>query len=97
ISNAALALTAGDDIQNVIDKISGANGEARQSFSRRESSFLFLSRRVSGFDQDFGSLIVPGQLAYLIGNSKVTLRARNVVSRGGEIDVNAGDLEIHAA
>ena len=97
IANAALRMDAGGDVQNIIDKVAGVRGEARQEFSRRESAFLFLSRRVSGYDQDFGRLAVPDQLAYLIGNDDVTIRARNVVSRGGEIDANAGNLTIDAA
>lgn len=96
LSNGALSLSAGADIENIIDKTPGANGEARVSFSRREPAFLFFSRRVSGFDQDFGSLLVPERLAYLIGSGNVTLQSRNVVSRGGEIDANAGDIDIRA-
>jgi filamentous hemagglutinin family protein len=97
LSNSALLVEAGGDVQNIVDKIAGANGEARQAFSRHETALLFFSRRVSGYDQDFGRLVLPGQLAYLIGNGDVTIRARNVVSQGGEIDANAGSLSIEAA
>jgi hypothetical protein len=97
ISNAALLMDAGGDVQNIIDKVAGAYGEARQEFSRRETAFLFLSRRVSGYDQDFGQLVIPDQLAYLIGTGDVAIRARNVFSQGGEIDANAGSLIIDAA
>ena len=71
-------------------------------FSRIAPADICFSRRIavplaSGYDQDFGRLAVPDQLAYLIGNDEVTIRARNVVSRGGEIDANAGNLTIDAA
>jgi hypothetical protein len=97
LSNAALTIEAGGDVQNITDKIAGANGEARQEFSRRESALLFFSRRISGYDQDFGRLTMPGQLAYLIGNGDVTIRGRNVISQGGELDANAGSITIEAA
>jgi filamentous hemagglutinin family protein len=97
LSNAALTIEAGGDVQNITDKVAGAHGEARQEFSRRENALLFFSRRISGYDQDFGRLTIPGQLAYLIGNGDVTIRGRNVILQGGEIDANAGSITIEAA
>jgi filamentous hemagglutinin family protein len=42
---------------------------------------------------NYGTLAVPGQLAYVVG-AKVTIKAASVTNRGGEINANNGELTI---
>ena len=97
LSNSATSLTANGDITNTI-LVSGAPPQPGLlvGYSRSRKGHwweLFRRRRSSGFVIDYGTLSVPGQLAYIVGTS-VALRGANVINHGGEIDANGGAVQI---
>lgn len=57
--------------------------------------FNLLKRRKKYWRQDFGTLSVPEQIAYVVGDN-VSIQADQVVNQGGEIDANDGSVTINA-
>lgn len=96
ISNAALTIDAQGDVNNVVDKITGADAEQRLDFQASHTELLLFTRSRSGFSVDYGSIPMPGQLAYLVADKDVDIRGRNIANRGGEIDSNAGSIHFTA-
>lgn len=96
IANGSLTLHSRGDVYNHIDKNPGANGEATtvdKDTVYRLGIVPVAKRKIS---TDFGAAPIEGQLAYLIADGDIELKARNVFSIGGEIHANAGDLHIDA-
>lgn len=96
ISNKGLIIDAQGDVSNIVDKTSGANGEQRTDFQSTHTELLFFTRSRSGFDLDYGSIPMPGQLAYLVADGDISIQGRNIANRGGEIDSNAGSAHFQA-
>jgi filamentous hemagglutinin family protein len=97
IANGAMAVEAAGDIVNSAGKVAGARDEQRVR-SGGTSRFLgLLAYGSSSWRQDFGALAIPGQIAYMIADGDLDLRARNVISTGSSINANDGDLSIVAS
>ncbi|MFC5475793.1 filamentous hemagglutinin N-terminal domain-containing protein [Paraherbaspirillum soli] len=98
LSNKALQINAQGDVDNIVDKQSGANGEQGQTYQTRDSRWLLLSERTHGFDIDYGQVArADDHLAFLKGETGVAIKGRNVVNRGGVIQADSGDIGINAA
>jgi filamentous hemagglutinin family protein len=86
LSNQNLTITAGGDVDNIVDHSSGVNGGAPVSYSDRSWRLIFVEHRDDGFNVDYGALADPDKLSYLsatVGN--VTIAAQNVHNIGGTI------------
>lgn len=97
ISNGALDLASENgDFLNTTDKIPGANAEqsAATNTTGRWAGLIPTSSR--SWTRDFGTLAIPGQLAYVVADGNATIRAKNVINRGGQINVNTGTLSLAA-
>ncbi|MGO4815057.1 filamentous hemagglutinin N-terminal domain-containing protein [Cupriavidus sp. 2MCAB6] len=97
ISNGYLNVRAAGDLVNDITKQAGANDEQRAFYAASGKRWLVLSTQTAGFDIDYGHADQPGQLAYLKADKGMTLSGRNVINRGGEFQVDSGNLAIRAA
>lgn len=96
IANGALAIDAGGDIVLRTGKSAGAADEQAVR-SGGTSRFLgLIAYGSSSYSRDFGALEIPGQIAYLIADGDLDLRARNVISIGSSISANDGDLRVVA-
>ncbi|MGP8435900.1 two-partner secretion domain-containing protein [Paraburkholderia fungorum] len=86
LSNQNLTITAGGDVDNVVDHSSGVNGGAPVSYSDRSWRLIFVEHRDDGFNVDYGALADPDKLSYLNANvGNVTIAAQNVHNIGGTI------------
>ncbi|PZR47988.1 two-partner secretion domain-containing protein [Paraburkholderia fungorum] len=86
LSNQNLTITAGGDVDNVVDHSSGVNGGAPVSYSDRSWRLIFVEHRDDGFNVDYGALADPDKLSYLSANvGNVTIAAQNVHNIGGTI------------
>lgn len=94
ISNNRLSLTAGGSVSNVIDKTAGANGEQGAAYANSSSRWMFFTQRNTGFDVDYGSVTMPNQLAYLVGETGIDVQAANFTNQGGIGLVNNGNMNI---
>ena len=56
LSNQNLTITAGGDVDNVVDHSSGVNGGAPVSYSDRSWRLIFVEHRDDGFNVDYGAL-----------------------------------------
>ncbi|MCT7313272.1 filamentous hemagglutinin N-terminal domain-containing protein [Ralstonia sp. CHL-2022] len=98
VSNGKLTLVAQGDVDNLLDKSSGANGEQPTTWTSSGTRWLFLRNHSSGFDVDYGSIPVLGQVPYLVSQTGTTISGRNVSNVGGQILANgSGDITITAA
>lgn len=97
LSNDNVALTAGGDVNNVIDHTSGIDGGAPVGYSSHSWRFGILPRHQNGFTVDYGSLDDPDKLSYITADSgNVTISAKNVSNVGGSILSNDGNISITA-
>ncbi|WP_439890808.1 two-partner secretion domain-containing protein [Ralstonia sp. 25C] len=97
LSNAKLTLAAQGDVQNLLDKTAGANGEQPSTWSSSGTRWLFLRNHSSGFDVDYGSIPALGQVPYLVSQTGTTIRGRSVSNVGGQILANgSADIAITA-
>ena len=98
LSNAKLTLAAQGDVQNLLDKTTGANGEQATAWTSSGTRWLFLRNHSSGFDVDYGSIQQTGQVPYLVSQTGTTISGRNVSNVGGQVLANgSGDIAITAA
>ena len=98
LSNTKLTLAAQGDVDNVLDKTSGANGEQPTAWTSSGTRWLILRNHSSGFDVDYGSIPTTGQVPYLVSQTGTTISGRNVSNIGGQILANGtGDIAITAA
>ncbi|WP_206957416.1 two-partner secretion domain-containing protein [Trinickia acidisoli] len=96
-SNDNVTISAGGDIDNVIDHTSGVNGGTPTSYSDDGHRFLFLTADDDGYSVDYGSLQAPTQQPYIWSDSgNISLSGRNVANDGGSITTNAGKITITA-
>ncbi|MDZ4817332.1 MAG: filamentous hemagglutinin N-terminal domain-containing protein [Verrucomicrobiota bacterium] len=95
IANKTVNLIALLDFTNFIAKNDSPSAGVKREYSTSSGGFLFFKSKVTGFSVDYGDLVLPGQLAYVIGNEHVNITAANVYNRGGEIDANGGNLVIN--
>ena len=97
LSNAKLTLAAQGDVQNLLDKTPGANGEQPSTWTSSGTRWLFLRNHSSGFDVDYGSVPTVGQVPYLVSQTGTTISGRNVSNVGGQILANgSADIAITA-
>ncbi|WP_247538275.1 filamentous hemagglutinin N-terminal domain-containing protein [Ralstonia pseudosolanacearum] len=98
LSNAKLTLAAQGDVQNLLDKTTGANGEQPTAWTSSGTRWLFLRNHSSGFDVDYGSIPQTGQVPYLVSQTGTAISGRNVSNIGGQILANgSADITITAA
>ncbi|WP_042551080.1 filamentous hemagglutinin N-terminal domain-containing protein [Ralstonia solanacearum] len=98
LSNAKLTLAAQGDVQNLLDKSSGANGEQPSTWTSSGTRWLILRNHSSGFDVDYGRIPTTGQVPYLVSQTGTTISGRNVSNIGGQILANGtADIAITAA
>ncbi len=98
LSNAKLILAAQGDVQNLLDKSSGANGEQPTAWTSSGTRWLILRNHSSGFDVDYGTIPALGQVPYLVSQTGTTISGRNVSNIGGQILGNEkADITITAA
>ncbi|GAB7539996.1 hypothetical protein BGC_62210 [Burkholderia sp. 3C] len=97
LSNQNVTITAGGDLQNVVDHTAGVAGGAPVGYSDEGGRFLFFTHRTTGFTVDYGEIVDPAKLAYITADAgNVTIRAANVVNTGGSILSNGGAIDIAA-
>nr|WKF59902.1 tRNA nuclease CdiA-2 [Paraburkholderia busanensis] len=89
-SNQNVAITAGGDVDNIIDYSTGTNGGAPVSYSDSSWRLIFVKHRDNGFTVDYGELADPNELAYIVAanGGRVTITAQNVHNIGGSILAN---------
>jgi len=98
LSNSNITLTAGGDVDNIIDHSSGVNGGNAVGYSNRSWRLIFVEHHENGFTVDYGALNDPDKLAYITADSgNVTINARNVNNVGGSILSNDGSIFVSAA
>ncbi|PLC40154.1 hemagglutinin [Ralstonia pickettii] len=98
LSNAKLILVAQGDVQNLLDKSVGANGEQPTAWTSSGTRWLILRNHSSGFDVDYGTIPALGQVPYLVSQIGTTISGRNVSNIGGQILGNEkADITITAA
>lgn len=98
LSNAKLTLAAQGDVQNLLDKSSGANSEQPTAWTSSGTRWLILRNHSSGFDVDYGTIPALGQVPYLVSQTGTTISGRNVSNIGGQILANGtADIGITAA
>nr|WP_180727723.1 filamentous hemagglutinin N-terminal domain-containing protein [Paraburkholderia sp. PGU16] len=98
LSNSNVTLTAGGDVDNIIDHSSGVNGGNAVGYSNRSWRLIFVEHHENGFTVDYGALNDPDKLAYITADSgNVTINARNVNNVGGSILSNDGSIFVSAA
>lgn len=98
LSNSNVTLTAGGDVDNIIDHSSGVNGGNAVGYSNRSWRLIFVEHHENGFTVDYGALNDPDKLAYITADSgNVTINARNVNNVGGSILSNEGSIFLSAA
>ncbi|OIT13691.1 hemagglutinin [Ralstonia solanacearum] len=98
LSNAKLYLAAHGDVQNLLDKTAGSNGEQPTAWTSSGTRWLFLRNHSSGFDVDYGSIPTAGQVPYLVSQTGTTITGRNVSNIGGQILANGtANIAITAA
>ncbi|GJH36307.1 filamentous hemagglutinin N-terminal domain-containing protein [Paraburkholderia hospita] len=98
LSNSNVTLTAGGDVDNIIDHSSGVNGGNAVGYSNRSWRLIFVEHHENGFTVDYGALNDPDKLAYITADSgNVTINARNVNNVGGSILSNDGSIFVSVA
>ncbi|MFM0592167.1 filamentous hemagglutinin family protein [Paraburkholderia bryophila] len=87
LSNQNLTITAGGDVDNIVDHSSGTNGGAPVRYSDSSWRLIFVKHREDGFTVDYGAIADPNKLAYLTAadGGNVTIAAQNVHNIGGTI------------
>jgi filamentous hemagglutinin family protein len=94
IANGDLRLSTPGIVYNLIEKIPGGNDEQLVE-GRKSSRWLGLvPSSESSALVDFGGLVIEGQLAWLIADGNLDIKAHELRSIGGEIHANDGDLNI---
>lgn len=93
LSNRNLTITAGGDVDNIVDHSSGTNGGTPVSYSDSSWRLIFVKHRDSGFTVDYGAIADPNKLAYITAadGGNVSIAAQNVHNIGGSILANAND------
>ncbi|ANH72177.1 filamentous hemagglutinin family N-terminal domain protein [Ralstonia insidiosa] len=98
LSNGKLTMVAQGDVNNLLDKTSGANGEQPTAWTSSGTRWLILRNHSSGFDVNYGSTPTQGQVPYLVSQTGTTITGRNVSNVGGQILANGkADITINAA
>ena len=98
LSNTKLTLAAQGDVQNLLDKTAGANGEQPTAWTSSGTRWLFLRNHSAGFDVDYGSIPATGQVPYLVSQTGTAISGRNVSNIGGQILANgSADIAITTA
>jgi hypothetical protein len=99
LSNKHTTINAGGTFNNIVLRVatSGATGQVQATSSTKGGHWwdLWHRRKRSSYTLDYGTLTVPGQLAYVVGTG-VTINAAHVINRGGEINANDGVVKINA-
>ena len=96
VSNRNVTLSAGGDLVNVVEKTAAGGGTMTSSGSVKSGFWnrLFGGKSQSLSTVDYGSLTIPGTLAYVVANGNVSITSANLRNIGGEIDANDGDIAI---
>ncbi|WP_421381087.1 filamentous hemagglutinin N-terminal domain-containing protein (plasmid) [Paraburkholderia sp. DD10] len=97
LSNKALTITAGGDVNNIVDHSTGTNGGAPVGYSDRSWRLVFVEHRESGFNVDYGAIADPSKLSYITADDgKLAISGANVTNVGGSILANGGSIVITA-
>ncbi|WP_374709926.1 filamentous hemagglutinin N-terminal domain-containing protein [Paraburkholderia terricola] len=97
LSNKALTITAGGDVNNIVDHSSGTNGGAPVGYSDRSWRLVFVEHRESGFSVDYGAIADPSKLSYITADDgRLAISGANVTNVGGLILANGGSIVITA-
>ncbi|MBC7906958.1 MAG: filamentous hemagglutinin N-terminal domain-containing protein [Rhodospirillaceae bacterium] len=96
ISNANVTLSSTGDFSNYVTKTGGSGGTLVSSGAIKTGFWnrLFGGKSESTSSVDYGSLTIPGTLAYVVANGNVGITAANLRNVGGEIDANNGSITI---
>jgi filamentous hemagglutinin family protein len=96
-SNDNVAISAGGDIDNVIDHTNGINNGQPTRYSDHGHRFLIFAANDNGLSVDYGALEAPTQQSYLFADTgDISLKGRNVINDGGSIITNNGKVTISA-
>ncbi len=93
LSNKNLTITAGGDVDNIVDHSSGTNGGAPVGYSDSSWRLIFVKHRDDGFTVDYGAIADLSKLAYITATDggNVSIAAQNVHNIGGSILANANN------
>lgn len=96
LSNSETKVVAGGDILNVADVL---NGEGVWHYQKNDGKRLWYTlwqsrETIETVSLDYGQQLVPGQQAYIIGDSVAMKAGGNVVNRGSSINANTGSVLI---
>ncbi len=98
LSNKHTTINAAGTFTNGVERVEGTTptGQVQTSATAKGGHWWQLWRRThrTSYVLDYGTLTVPGQLAYVVGTG-VTINAAHVVNRGGEINANDGVVKIN--
>jgi filamentous hemagglutinin family protein len=92
IANRHAYLQAGGDFLNLVTLNQGTGTTDTQTGDK----LLGISRTVRTSNIDLGALSIPNQLAYVVANGNIEINARNITSRGGEMNANNGSVRLNA-
>lgn len=97
LSNDNVTITAGGDVDNIIDHTTGVSNGTPSTWSSTGYTFLIFEHHYSGFSVNYGELTDPNALSYITAQSgNVTITANNVANTGGSILSNGGAIDISA-
>lgn len=96
LSNNKTIVEAGGDILNIADVL---NGEGVWHYQKNDGKRLWYTlwqsrETIETVSLDYGQQRVPGQQAYIIGDSVAMQAGGNVVNRGSSINANTGSVLI---
>lgn len=99
ISNKSLYIEAVGEARNESIHIGGDpdHGGIQQTWSHGGSAITRLIYRRDGYSVDQGQLADPANLAYWVGDTDVTVKARVVTNLGGIINATQGDVRLDAS
>ena len=96
LSNNKTIVEAGGDILNIADVL---NGEGVWHYQKNDGKRLWYTlwqsrETIETVSLDYGQQRVPGQQAYIIGDSVAMQAGGNIVNRGSSINANTGSVLI---
>ncbi|WP_236774852.1 filamentous hemagglutinin N-terminal domain-containing protein [Agrobacterium tumefaciens] len=99
LSNSKTIVEAGGDILNIADVL---NGEGVWHYQKNDGKQLWYTlwqsrETIETVSLDYGQQRVPGQQAYIIGDSVAMQAGGNVVNRGSSINANTGSVHIEGS
>ncbi|MCC6610440.1 MAG: filamentous hemagglutinin N-terminal domain-containing protein [Burkholderiales bacterium] len=94
IANGDVKLIAGGRFDNVVEQTQVAHAGLRVEYSSRGGWQLFRRKHTNGYYVEYGELVIPGQLAFVVADGSIAIDAASVTNRGGEIDANRGSVVV---